>query len=129
MLDTKCAMNIPIGKGHIIEFFGEAGVGKSQLLFSCAIWAVCDLKSTVLFFDPPRTFRGSRLAEIGHSRGDSDAVIAMTNSVKVCQPRTMRELLTLAEGAITRFASSKAHPVKLVILDDVCQLDPTRGQV
>lgn len=84
-----------ISTGCIIQLYGEAGVGKSQLLFTLLAHSVSETRR-ILFFDTQGKFRPERLAEIASKKGLSDPL----PFVDVVQSQDPRKLLEISSKAM-----------------------------
>jgi RecA/RadA recombinase len=75
--------------GGVLQFFGPAGSGKSQILFSIAT-AEAARSKRVLFFDSQGKFRPERLLEIANERGLGDP-LPLVDVVRSEDPQTLLE--------------------------------------
>jgi len=140
-LDARCALNalmpfggkgVPIG-GSVLEVYGKAGSGKTQLLFTLAALACCEKPdASVLFIDTDGTFRGKRVQSIvqgslereGSDEKSCARVASSMGRIKVARVKTAAALVMMVEKRIPKLVASleRSAPVKLVIVDSIISL-------
>lgn len=87
--------------GFVTDFFGESGVGKTQLCFQLSIAVASKIEesgldSKVMYVDPLRTFRPERIKEIAEARGLNANHIF--SNIYVFEPRSYEEQMSAITG-------------------------------
>jgi DNA repair protein RadA len=117
-LSTQTPIDELIGGGiredEVIEFYGEYGVGKTQIAFTLATQVASQEEGNVVYIDCENTFRPERIREIAQARGlDPQKIL---QKIHVIQPNTV-EAQTKALDSIP-----KDLKPKLIIIDGVTTL-------
>ena len=82
-----------IEEGSVVEFYGEYGSGKSQILFTLSAYVAGNLQKDVVFVDCEDTFKPERLKQILQER--SYPVEESLKRIHLLQPITVEELTVL----------------------------------
>jgi len=117
-LKTNTPIDELIGGGiredEVVEFYGEFGVGKTQLALTVAVQVAAQPDGHVYIIDCEETFRPERVKQIAQARGyNPDEILSR---IHVAQPRTTDEQL----GALD--ALPKDPKPKLLIVDGATTL-------
>jgi len=107
-----------IREDEVVEFYGEFGVGKTQLALTLATQIAGTEDGQVYYIDCEHTLRPERIAQIAKARGlDPEKVLP---KIHVLQPTSVEEQM-LALDAIP-----KDSKPKLIIIDGVTTLFRTQ---
>jgi len=80
---------------YAAEFYGEFGVGKSQILNTIMVEALAKFKDrTAVYLDCEKTYREGRIAEIAEKRGyDPKDILSRTILIKTMSSRDLEEVI------------------------------------
>lgn len=117
-LETKTPIDELIGggieEGEVVEFYGEYGVGKSQISFTLATRVAGELGEDVVFIDCESTFKPERIIEIAKARGlDPEKTL---QKIHLIQPVSVDEQMEAIDQI------PKSIKPKLLIVDGVTTL-------
>ena len=107
-----------IETGYLTEIYGEAGAGKTQLLFTLAINAMTsEDPGRVAWIDTEGAFSAQRLSEIAASKGFEDPSECLEN-VAVFKAPT-HELQMQAPSCVGALIDGSDAPYKLIVVDSI----------
>jgi len=118
-LKTKTPIDNLIGggieQGEVVEFYGEFGVGKTQIAFTLVTRVAGELNEDVIFIDCESTFKPERIMEIAEARGLNPEKtlqkIYVMQPIKVEEqmqaidqvPKNIKPTLLIVDGTTTLF--------------------------
>ena len=103
---------------YITEIYGEAGAGKTQLMFSLAVNAMTsDDPGKVVWIDTEGAFSAERVAEIAQAKGFEDSNEILDNIAYMHAPT--HELQMNAPACVYSLLADSDAPYKLVVVDSI----------
>ena len=107
-----------IQTGYLTEIYGEAGAGKTQLMFTLAINAMTsDDPGRVCWIDTEGAFSAERIREIAAAKGFEDPSEALEN-VAVMNA-VNHELQMQAPACVYALIDQSDAPYKLIVIDSI----------